>query len=122
MARLTVRIDLDTGSIGPGKVRLLEQVAATGSIRKAAGAMKMSYRRAWLLLQALEESFGAPLVETATGGKQGGGARLSRLGRSVVAGYRRIEKRAGQAVMADLRALGRTEKRPSVKRRRKLSS
>ncbi|HEX3674193.1 MAG TPA: LysR family transcriptional regulator [Rhizomicrobium sp.] len=121
MVRLTIRIDLDTGSFGPGKVRLLEQIAATGSIRKAAGAMKMSYRRAWLLLQALEESFGAPLVETATGGKQGGGAMLSKLGRAVVAGYRRIEERAGHAAKADLRDMERFQRR-SVKSSRKAIS
>jgi molybdate transport system regulatory protein len=122
MARLTIRIDLDAGFIGPGKVLLLEQIATTGSIRKAAGAMKMSYRRAWLLLQALEKSFGAPLVETVTGGKKGGGATLSRLGRSVVAGYRRIEERAGQAVAAELRALDRAGNRLPARPRRKPTS
>jgi molybdate transport system regulatory protein len=97
MARLTIRIDLARGSIGPGKIGLLEQVAATGSIRKAAAAMKMSYRRAWLLLQSLEACFGQPLVETATGGKKGGGARLSKLGARVIAAYRGIEKTASRA-------------------------
>ncbi len=66
-------------------MKLLELIDETGSIRKAAVPMKMSYRRAWLLLQALEEAFGAPLVATATGGKAGGGARLTPLGRAVVA-------------------------------------
>ena len=62
MTRLTIRIDFDDGSaLGPGKVRLLELVAETGSIRKAAAGMKMSYRKAWLLLKALEETFGAAL-------------------------------------------------------------
>ena len=105
MARLTLRIDLDTGSVGPGKIRLLEQVAATGSIRKAAAAMKMSYRRGWLLLQALEASFGRPLVETATGGKQGGGARLSQTGRAVVTAYREAEDAAARAAKHQLAAL-----------------
>jgi molybdate transport system regulatory protein len=91
MAKLTIRIDFDDGSaLGPGKVRLLELIADTGSIRKAAAGMKMSYRKAWLLLQALEGTFGRPLVKTATGGVQGGGASLTTLGKAVVARYRSL--------------------------------
>jgi molybdate transport system regulatory protein len=105
--RLTIRIDLAGGQIGPGKIRLLEQVAATGSIRRAAAAMKMSYRRAWLLLQALDTCLGQPLVETATGGKQGGGAKLSRAGQAVVAAYRRTEAASAKAAKKELVALKR---------------
>jgi molybdate transport system regulatory protein len=66
--------------------------------------MKMSYRKAWLLLKALKETFGEALVETTTGGKSGGGARLTRLGLFVVARYRALEASArragGPAVLA----------------------
>jgi molybdate transport system regulatory protein len=105
--RLTIRIDLAGGQIGPGKIRLLEQVAATGSIRRAAVAMKMSYRRAWLLLQALEACFGQALVETATGGKRGGGAKLSKAGQAVVSAYRRTEEASARAAKRELAALRR---------------
>lgn len=95
MVRLTIRIDFDDGSaLGPGKVRLLELIAEKGSIRKAAAGMKMSYRKAWLLLQALEETFGQPLVKTATGGAKGGGASLTTLGKTVVTRYREIGREA----------------------------
>jgi molybdate transport system regulatory protein len=108
MTRLTIRIDFGNGAaLGPGKVRLLELIAETGSIRKAAGGMKMSYRRAWLLLQALGTTFGSPLVETATGGRAGGGARLTALGRLVATRYRKLEEdaaRAGKAHIAVLSA------------------
>jgi molybdate transport system regulatory protein len=98
MTRLTIRIDFGDGSaLGPGKVRLLELIGETGSIRKAAVGMKMSYRRAWLLLQSLDAMFGAPLADTATGGKAGGGARLTPLGHAVVRHYRALEKVAGKA-------------------------
>lgn len=107
MSRLTIRIDLDRGSIGPGKVGLLEQIESTGSIRKAAAAMKMSYRRAWLLLQALEKTFGQPLIETSTGGRRGGGARLSKAGKTVVRAYRRVEAASTRASGAEIGALGR---------------
>ena len=93
MARLTIRIDFDDGSgLGPGKVQLLERVEATGSIRKAAAELGMSYRKAWLLLQALKETFGTPLVQTASGGRSGGGTRLTRAGHGVVARYRRLQQ------------------------------
>ncbi len=106
MARLTIRIDFGGGAaLGPGKVRLLELVAETGSIRKAAAGMKMSYRRAWLLLQALEATFASPLVETATGGRAGGGARLTSLGRLVVARYRGLEHAASRAAAPDMASL-----------------
>ncbi len=106
MTRLTIRIDFDNATaLGPGKVRLLELVAETGSIRKAAAGMKMSYRRGWLLLKSLEETFGAPLVTTATGGSSGGGARLSALGREVVRNYRSLEVVAAKAAKKRLAAL-----------------
>jgi molybdate transport system regulatory protein len=106
MARLTIRIDFGNGTaIGPGKVRLLELVGESGSIRKAAGQMKMSYRRAWLLLKALDGTFGEALVETATGGRAGGGARLTPAGRLVVKQYRGVEKAATKAAARNLAAL-----------------
>jgi molybdate transport system regulatory protein len=97
IAKLSIRIDFDDGSaLGPGKVRLLELIASTGSIRKAAAGMKMSYRKAWLLLKALEKTFGRSLVETATGGARGGGASLTALGEAVVTRYHEIGREAAR--------------------------
>jgi len=108
MARLTIRIDFDDGSgLGPGKVRLLELIAETGSIRKAAAALGMSYRKAWLLLQALKDTFGAPLIETVSGGKSGGGTKLTATGREIVSRYRKLEQASGKAAAANLQALTR---------------
>jgi molybdate transport system regulatory protein len=104
MVRLTLRIDLDTGAFGPGKARLLEEIARTGSISGAASAMKMSYRRAWLLTQSMEESFGSPVVSTSAGGKHGGGATLTTLGETLLARYRRIEALSTKASSDQLRA------------------
>jgi len=106
MPRLTIRIDFGDGSaLGPGKVRLLELVAETGSIRKSAAGLKMSYRKAWLLLQALKTTFGEALVETTTGGRSGGGARLTRLGHFVVRRYRALERAARRSGSGELAAL-----------------
>lgn len=106
MARLSIRIDLgrDT-SLGPGKARLLELVDTEGSIRGAAAAMGMSYRRAWLLLQDIEATMGAPVISAETGGLRGGGTSLTKLGRAVIEHYRKIEERAQKSVDAELRAL-----------------
>ena len=93
--------------MGPGKVQLLELIDQHGSIRSAANAMDMSYRRAWLLLKETEDLMGAPVIIAETGGSKGGGAALTPLGRAVVEKYRAIEKHATESVAADLRALAR---------------
>src|SRR5438270_634022 len=98
MARLSIRITFEgSEALGPGKVRLLELIGKEGSIRAAAAAMHMSYRHAWLLLQAVEDTFGVPVLETATGGARGGGAKLTEFGSTLVARYRSIESNAGRA-------------------------
>ena len=105
-AVLYLRVDFgEHGALGPGKTRLMELIAETGSISAAGRAMGMSYRRAWLLVDALNVAFGEPLVAKQTGGSGGGGALLTRLGRDVVARYRRIERRATAAGRKDLAAL-----------------
>jgi molybdate transport system regulatory protein len=106
MAKLTIRVDFDTGeSIGPGKIRLLEEIEKTGSIRKAAEAVGMSFRQAWLLLRAIEEMFGQPVIVTLRGGIRGGGSALTPLGRLSVTSYRQLEQAAGAAALADIAAL-----------------
>jgi molybdate transport system regulatory protein len=106
MTRLTIRIDFkDAEGFGPGKARLLELIEELGSIRSAAAAMSMSYRHAWLLLQAVEDTFGAPVIATATGGARGGGAKLTELGKTVIARYRAIEAQAVRATAGELAEL-----------------
>ncbi|MBU2873299.1 winged helix-turn-helix domain-containing protein [Marinobacter salexigens] len=91
---LTPRLRLkagDTIALGPGKAQLLELIQQHRSISAAARAMKMSYRRAWLLVDTMNTCFENPLVLTATGGNQGGGAELSDEGLKVLALYRQYE-------------------------------
>jgi molybdate transport system regulatory protein len=105
-AALTIRVDFGAfGALGPGKVRLMELISQHGSIASAGKAMGMSYRRAWLLADAINRAFREPLIAKQTGGSGGGGARLTRLGREVVGRYRAIEGAAATASAADLRAL-----------------
>lgn len=106
MARLTIRINFDAGSpFGPGKTDLLEAIAEEGSIRKAAASLGMSYRRAWLLVKSVEKTLGVAVIEAASGGKKGGGAKLTKAGKEVVARYRKVEAKAAKAAAAELRAL-----------------
>jgi molybdate transport system regulatory protein len=76
-------------AMGPGKADLLQAIEETGSISAAARRMKMSYRRAWLLVDTMNQCFYGPLVETATGGNHGGGARITELGKEVLRRYRK---------------------------------
>jgi molybdate transport system regulatory protein len=105
-ASLTIRVNLgEHGSLGPGKIALLEHISRYGSITSAGKEMGMSYRRAWLLVDEINHIFREPLVETQMGGSGGGGARLTKLGRDVVGRYRAIEGAAAVACAADLRIL-----------------
>lgn len=91
--------------IGPGKIDLLRQVAAGHSISAAARAMGMSYKRAWLLIDTLNQGFGNPVVETSAGGRGGGGAALTPLGEALVAHFTALEKKLNRAAQAELAAL-----------------
>lgn len=103
MAKLTLRVDFDTGSaIGPGKIRLLEHLRDTGSISAAGRAMDMSYRRAWLLIDTLNHVFREPVVTTKLGGKAGGGAALTPFGEALIRNYRDMELVAHAALRPHL--------------------
>lgn len=91
-------------AIGPGKADLLETIAETGSIAKAARQMGMSYRRAWNLVRAMNRSFHAPLVETRKGGSSGGYTSLTPEGQEILARYRRMESRAAESIARDIEA------------------
>lgn len=88
--------------IGPGRADLLEGISETGSISAAGKRMGMSYKRAWGLVQALNEGLGAPLVETSRGGSAQGGAMLTAIGTEVLASYRRMQAATRAAIAADV--------------------
>jgi molybdate transport system regulatory protein len=98
-----VRILIGDGMVlGPGKVDLLESIGRTGSISAAGRELGMSYRRAWLLVDALNHMFPDQLVTASPGGSHGGGAKLTDYGRGVAAAYRRVEERARLAMREEL--------------------
>jgi len=75
---------------GDGKIRLLQLIDRHGSIQKAAQNNRMSYRHAWGAIQKMEKRSQIRIVETQTGGREGGGARLTTPGRDFVARYMRF--------------------------------
>lgn len=95
----------DTAYVGPGRADLLELIGETGSISAAGKRMGMSYKRAWGLVQALNDGFGTPLVETSRGGAEQGGTVLTPLGRDVLACYRTMQAKTRQAIADDVSAL-----------------
>lgn len=97
--KIQARVMLDDEiAFGPGKADLLIAIQTTGSISAAGKHLGMSYRRAWLLVDAMNRCFQHPLVETATGGTQGGGTRLTPLGLDVLQRYQQLQQ--------DINALG----------------
>jgi molybdate transport system regulatory protein len=89
---LTLRLDFGSGrALGPGKIRLLEAIAETGSISQAGRKLGMSYRRAWLLVDDMNNCFRDPVIEAQPGGAHGGGATLTAFGQKLVDRYRAIE-------------------------------
>src|SRR5438270_13646974 len=70
---------------------LLEQIAACGSLSEAARRLRFSYRRAWMLVDAMNRRWPAPLVITAVGGERGGGTRITELGATLLRSYRDLQ-------------------------------
>ena len=104
-ARIRLRIVFnDCGPLGPGKIDVLEAVARTGSISGAGRELGMSYRRCWLLIDAINHMFRQPSVIASAGGAQGGGAQLTPFGEQLVAAYRRVEAQTRAALKTEFAA------------------
>lgn len=74
-------------ALGPGKVRLLEEIQTTKSLAAAAKSLRMSYRLAWQHIQIIEERTGFHVVERTRGGRGGGGASLTPHGHELLEAY-----------------------------------
>jgi molybdate transport system regulatory protein len=91
---LRAQVWVETGgkpAINDAGADLLAQIDATGSLSSAARQLGFSYRRAWMLLDAMNTRWPAPLVITAIGGHRGGGAKLTEMGRHVLRVYRGLQ-------------------------------
>lgn len=99
---LKIRLQIlcgETIAMGPGKADLLAAIEREGSISAAGRSLGMSYRRCWMLVDVMNHCWTAPLVETSTGGKQGGGAHITDMGRQVLSLYRALQKSAAEGAM-----------------------
>ena len=91
--RIRCWIDVDGEKFfGPGRVELLQRVGKTGSIAKAAKSMGMSYKKAWKMVDDLNEKGRKPYVVRHKGGKKGGGAELTDSAKKMLSAYGRLEK------------------------------
>lgn len=95
----------DNIAVGPGKIDILRVIEETRSISAAARTLGIPYKKAWLHLDSLNQGFGRPVVVTATGGKGGGGASLTPLGRELLNRYVALEQRINTAATEEIRAL-----------------
>jgi len=85
--------------LGKGGAEILEQIKREESISKAAKKLGMSYRYVWSYLQKMEKIMGEPIIETFRGGKSGGGgAKLTKLGESLLGEYKRVESYVGEVL------------------------
>ena len=96
--RLKLRILFgEDAMLGPGKAELLDGIRECGSIAAAGRRMKMSYKRAWMLVEEMNSAFAEPLVDSARGGQGGGGAHCTRTGFDVLRLYRAVEHSAARS-------------------------
>lgn len=105
MSSSPVKIRISHGKLtamGPGKADLLDAIAESGSISGAAKKMRMSYRRAWELVDVMNRCFDEPLVVSAAGGSHGGGAQVTAFGSHVLTCFRTIERKSQEAAGDEL--------------------
>jgi molybdate transport system regulatory protein len=109
-----VRFRVDFGrdrAVGPGKIALLEHIATAGSLSQAARELGMSYRRAWQLLESLNSCFSVRVALSVKGGRGGGGAQLTPLGRLLIRVYREFDAEVQKRAARSFRAVGRLTRR-----------
>jgi molybdate transport system regulatory protein len=119
------RVDFSEAcSLGPGKIDLLESIQRTGSLRQAAQALGMSYRRAWLLLDGLNRSFTEPASTASIGGQGGGGVTLTPFGLEIIRTYRAAAQAIESVAQRELEAIATkavtTEPKETGARRKRL--
>ena len=93
--KIKSRIWIETDNnvlLGEGRVRLLKAIDETGSLTKAAKTLKISYKKAWSLVDSVNKSAKKPITISSIGGKGGGGAQLTPYGKSLITAFENITK------------------------------
>jgi molybdate transport system regulatory protein len=113
------RIDFENDSnVGPGKIALLETIREKGSLAAAARTLGMSYRRAWLLVESLNNAFEKPTTINTTGGTGGGGAVVTEFGLLLIERYRELDHQIRDSSETCLKDILPHLARPSAKSRK----
>jgi molybdate transport system regulatory protein len=130
-ARIALTISFDNGGrLTPEDLLLIETIRKERSILGAARTTGISYRKCWLMVDALNRTFETQVFETHPG-RRGGGAEITVFGERLIALYRSMERRTRTATAAALgelneaidpdyqpRASGAVEAAPKVEPRR----
>jgi molybdate transport system regulatory protein len=120
MARVALRFRVDFAngfSVGPGKIELLRAIEKCGSLSEAARSTGLSYRRAWLLVKDLNDTFAKPITITTVGGRAGGGALVTPLGKMLISAYEQVDRHYREYAgvhLADLVSMLSPAKRPAT--------
>ncbi|WP_228520822.1 MULTISPECIES: winged helix-turn-helix domain-containing protein [Flavobacterium] len=97
-------IETDEGIlISEGRIHLLKQIEATGSLNKAAKEMNISYQKAWKLIDASNKASKEPLIATQVGGNKGGGTVITPYGKSLIASFEKINVACWEFLDAELK-------------------
>ena len=115
MAGVEVSLVFESGArIGPAAAKLLAGIRKTGSISAAARDTGMPYKKAWILLDSINNAFTERVATAATGGPSGGGATLTPFGAEVLERYQRLARQAAKMAADDMKALGRRARSGAV--------
>jgi len=92
--RSRIWIDGQEGTfLGNGRIQLLEKIIESGSINDAAKELKMSYRKAWSLLDSMNKQASEPFIIKSTGGSGGGGTIVTQAGLNAVKSFKKMDEK-----------------------------
>ncbi|SEI44202.1 molybdate transport system regulatory protein [Dyadobacter koreensis] len=91
----------DMKFFGPGRLELLEHIESTGSISKAAKLMNMSYKKAWLMVDEMNNYAKSPYIITQKGGQHGGGTLVTAAGKKLIEAYKKLDAKLAAVVEAE---------------------
>lgn len=92
---ISIKVGINSSNgrfMGSGPYELLTRVDRTGSIRKAAAEMELSYAKAHKMIARLEKELGIKVLNCRIGGNDRGGAELTDFGRRFLNAYEELQK------------------------------
>jgi molybdate transport system regulatory protein len=93
-----VWLDNDGKAFGEGPYRVLKQIDKTGSLHQAAIDLKISYRKAWLIINIVEKKLGFDFLERKIGGLSGGGSNITLSGKAFLKKYEDFRRELEQVL------------------------